>query len=60
MKAIGSGGKIRLHPVTSGSSTLQGADVYLDFDAAGEGATLMYKDSKWNILGSHEATGETS
>ena len=60
MKAIGSGGKIRLHPVTSGSSTLQGADVYLDFDAAGEGATLMYKDSKWNILGSHEATGEAS
>ena len=59
-KAVDTGNKIRLHPVTSGTSTLQGANVYVDFDAAGEGATLMYKDSKWNVLGLGGATTATS
>ena len=60
MKAVDTGNKVRLHPVTGGSSTLQGANVYIDFDAAGEGATLMYKDSKWNIIGLAQATPAAS
>ena len=55
-KAVDTGNsrKVRLHPVTSGTSTLQGLPVYIDFDAVGEGATLLYKDSKWNVIGMHK------
>ena len=55
-KAVDTGNsrKVRLHPVTSGASTLMGLGVYIDFDAVGEGATLLYKDSKWHIIGMHK------
>ena len=58
-KAVDTGNsrKVRLHPVTSGASTLQGLPVYIDFDAVGEGATLLYKDSKWNVIGMHKDVG---
>ena len=58
-KAVDTGNsrKVRLHPVTSGTSTLQGLPVYIDFDAVGEGATLLYKDSKWNVIGMHKDVG---
>ena len=58
-KAVDTGNsrKVRLHPVTSGTRTLQGLPVYIDFDAVGEGATLLYKDSKWNVIGMHKDVG---
>ena len=60
MKAVDSGNKVRLHCTDGSGSTLQGANVYIDFDAAGEGATLLFKDSKWNIIGLAQATPAAS